>query len=95
MQGGPGGGYKGCYLRGDWGSLFACFIVALAYGYTYYAFVFLLLLPLNETHPLLQWLLFVVFHSSFALVLWSWVQTMITHPGSLEMEVSIPSDDQS
>ena len=66
----------------------AVLFVTCLYGYTYYAFVFLLALPLLENFRVLTSFILFAFHTTAFLTWWCWFSAMTTHPGSPSFEVS-------
>ena len=80
-----------CHLLTEWEGVSACGAIALVYAFTYFVFLFLLLLPILDQHPVFARVVMIAFHASLIMVMCCWAQTMMIHPGSPEHEVCFGS----
>ena len=72
-----------CNLEGS-----AAIVMVLSlYAYTYYGFIWLMVLPIMAEHAIFAKSILFLFHALFAMTLCCWIQAMMTHPGSPTHEV--------
>jgi hypothetical protein len=77
---------ENCYFRNDIEGLMLIFWVGLIYCFTYYAFVFVVMIPLSSEYPGFARFSVLVFHATLIMTLVSWISAMMTHPGTPTVE---------